>query len=165
MRPLTATTRRRLDIQGFDQVDDQTLAPVAPWLRFAFAGCALMAGVGTAMASPTILLALVPIAALAALFPVHPFDLLYNHGIRFVTKTGPLPHRGAPSRFACGLGAVWLLVVAWAFRSGHPLVGYTLGGVLTAVAVLVSTMDVCIPSLVYRSVFGFPPPRVPAPSR
>lgn len=162
MRPLTAATRRRLDIQGFERVEDQALAEVAPWLRLAFAGCALMAGVGTAMASPTILLALVPIAALAALFPVHPLDLLYNHGIRFLTKTGPLPHRGAPSRFACGMGAVWLLVVAWAFRSGHPVVGYTLGSVLTAVAVLVSTVDVCIPSLVYRSVFGFPPSRGPS---
>ncbi len=40
-----------------------------------------------------------------------------------------------------------------------PTVGYALGGLLTAVAVLVSTIDVCIPSLVYRSAFGFPPRR------
>lgn len=153
---LTEPRRRRLDIQGFDRVDDGALAQVAPWLRLAFGLCALMAGVGTAMASPMILLLLVPIAALAALFPVHPFDLIYNYGIRFMTGTPALPRRGAPSRFACGLGAVWLVATAWAFQAGHQIAGYVLGGLLTAVAVLVSTTDVCIPSLVYRSIFGFP---------
>jgi hypothetical protein len=131
---LTETTRRRLDIQGFEHVDDRELAQVAPWLRLAFGLCAVMAGVGTAMASPLILLLLVPIASLAALFPVHPFDLVFNHGIRFMTGTGPLPRRGAPSRFAYGLGAVWLVATAWAFRAGHPTVGYILGGLLTGVA-------------------------------
>ena len=162
MSALTETTRRRLDIQGFERVDDLALAAVAPWLRLAFALCAAMAGVGTAMASPFVLLLLAPIAALAALSPVHPFDLFYNYGIRFITGTAPLPRRGAPSRFACGLGAVWLVATAWAFQAGQPLVGYVLGGLLTAVAVLVGTTDVCIPSLVYRSVFGFPRRRATA---
>jgi hypothetical protein len=64
--------------------------------RLAFGPCAAMAGVGTAMASQTILLLLVPIASLAAAFPVHPFDLIYNHGIRFVTGTLPLPRARRP---------------------------------------------------------------------
>lgn len=153
---LTDTTRRRLDIQGFEDVDDGALAPVAPWLRLAFGLCAVMAALGTAMASPMILMLLVPFALLAALFPVHPFDLIYNYGIRFMTGTSPLPRRGAPSRFACGLGAVWLVATAWVFQTGYRVVGYALGGLLTGVAVLVSTTDVCIPSLVYRSIFGFP---------
>jgi len=156
---LTRTTRRRLDIQGFERIEDSALAPVAPWLRMAFGLCALMAGLGTALASPLILLLLLPIASLAAVFTVHPFDLLYNHGIRFLTGTGPLPRRGPPSRFACGLGAVWLLPTAWAFYAGLPTLGYALGTSLTAVAVLVSTTDICIPSLVYRTAFGFPPSR------
>ena len=158
---LTSRCRRRLDIQGFEHVEDAALAPVAPWLRLAFGLCAAIAGVGTALASSTILLLLFPIALLAALFPVHPFDLIYNHGIRFITGTGPLPRRGAPSRFACGLGAVWLLPTAWAFHSGLLVGGYVLGGLLTAVALLVSTTDVCIPSLVYRAAFGFPQQREP----
>lgn len=136
---LTATTRRRLDIQGFEGVDDRALAPVAPWLRLAFGLCAAMAAVGTALASPTILLLLAPIAFLAALLPVHPFDLIYNHGIRFVTDTSALPRRGAPSRFACGLGAVWLLATAWAFQAGHRTAGYVLGALMAGVALLVST--------------------------
>lgn len=153
---MTGTRRRRLDIQGFERVEEKTLTPVAAWLRLAFGLCAVMAALGTALASPVVLLLLAPIALLAAVFPVHPFDLLYNHGIRFLTGTGPLPRRGPPSRFACGLGAVWLLPTAWAFHAGVVVPGYVLGGLLTGVAVLVSTTDICLPSLVYRAIFGFP---------
>lgn len=156
---LSNTTRRRLDIQGFERCDDAVLAPVARWLRLAFALCALSAGVGTALASPLVLLGLAIVAALAAALPVHPFDLIYNLGIRRLTGTGPLPQRGAPSRFACGLGAVWLLPTAWLFSTGRLTAGYVLGGLLTGVAGLVSTTDICIPSLLFRSVLGFPPRR------
>lgn len=156
MTSLTPATRRRLDIQGFERVDDRALEPVAPWLRLAPALCAVVATLGTALASPAILWSLAAIAALGAIFPAHPFDLLYNHGIRFLTGTQALPRRGAPSRFACGLGAFWLLSVGWAFHTGHTTAGYALGSALTAVAALVSTTDICIPSLVYRAIFGFP---------
>jgi hypothetical protein len=153
---LTPRTRRRLDVQGFDTVDVQELALVAPWLRLAFGLCALLGGLGTVLASPTVLLVLTPVAALAALSPVHPFDLIYNHGIRHLTGTGPLPRRGVPSRLGCGMGAVLLLVTAWAFSAGHLVVGYALGSVLTLVVILVSTTDICIPSIIYRSIFGWP---------
>jgi len=153
---LAPRTCRRLDIQGFDTVDEQVLAPVAPWLRLAFGLCAVLGGVGTALASPTILLVLALFAALAAASPVHPFDLIYNYGIRHFTGTGPLPKRGAPSRFGCGMGAILLLVTAWAFSAGHAGVSYALGGVVTFAALLVGTADVCIPSLIYRSIFGWP---------
>ena len=154
-KTLAPRTRRRLDIQGFDSVDEQVLAPVAPWLRLAFGLCALLGGVGTALASPTILLVLAPFAALAAASPVHPFDLIYNYGIRRFTGTGPLPRRGAPSRFGCGMGAVVLVVTAWAFSAGHAAVGYALGGVVTFAAFLVGTTDICIPSMIYRAIFGW----------
>jgi len=153
---LTPRTRRLLEIQGFDAVDVLELAPVAPWLRLAFGLCGLLGGVGTLLASPTILLVLALIAALAAASPVHPFDLIYNYGIRHFTGTGPLPKRGAPTRFGCGMGAVLVLVTAWAFSAGHQVAGYALGGALTFVVFLVSTTDICIPSLIYRSIFGWP---------
>jgi hypothetical protein len=158
---MTPRKRRLLDIQGFDSVDVRELAPVAPWLRLAFGLCALLGGVGTALASPTILLVLAPFAVLAAASPVHPFDLIYNYGIRHFTGTGPLPRRGAPSRFGCGMGAILLLVTAWAFSAGHTGVGYALGAVVTFAALLVGTTDICIPSMIYRSMFGWPGAREP----
>ena len=107
----------------------------------------------------TLLAALIPIAVLAAIFPVHPLDLIYNVGVRRFTGTPRLPKRGVPSRFACGLGAVWVATTAWAFSAGHLMVGYVLGGALTATATLVSTTDICIPSLIYRGIFGQPKKR------
>ncbi len=153
---LTPRRARLLDIQGFDAADMQELAPVAPWLRLAFALCALLGGLGTVLASPTILLALALIAALAAASPVHPFDLIYNYGIRHVTGTGPLPRRGVPTRLGCGMGALLVLVTAWTFSAGHAVVGYALGGMLTFVVLLAGTTDICIPSMIYRSIFGWP---------
>jgi hypothetical protein len=153
---LTTRTRRLLDIQGFENVDVQELAPVAPWLRLTFGLCGVLGGMGTLLASPAILLVLALIAALAAASPVHPFDLIYNYGVRYLTGTGPLPRRGAPTRFGCGMGAILVLATAWAFWAGRAPVGYALGGMLTFVVLLVSTTDICIPSLIYRLIFGWP---------
>jgi hypothetical protein len=91
---------------------------------------------------------------LGATFTVHSFDLLYNHGVRRITGTRPLPANGPPRRFACGMAAVWLTGTGAAFAAGAPVIGYLLGGALTSVAVLVSTMHICIPSLVYGATFG-----------
>ena len=61
-----------------------------------------------------------------------------------------------PTRLGCGMGAVLVLVTAWTFSAGHVVVGYALGGVLTFVVLLASTTDICIPSMIYRSIFGWP---------
>ena len=156
---IDSRTLKRLDVQGFDQVSEQRLADVAPWLRMAFGLCASLAVLGTALASTPLLLVLSGIALVAALSPVHPFDWIYNLGIRHLTGTGPLPQRGIPNRFACGMGSLWLLITVWAFESGYGVVGYVLGFSLSAVATLVATTDICIPSIIYRRLFGFPPAR------
>ena len=158
MSTLRAKRLCRLDVQGFDTVDEDLLAQVAPWLRLAFGLCATLAIVGTALASTTLLLTLAGIAFLAAVFPVHPFDLIYNHGIRYATGTPPFPKRGPPNRFACGIGALWLIVTVGAFESSLTTVAYVLGFTLAGVAILVSAMDICIPSMIFRAIFG---PRCP----
>jgi hypothetical protein len=97
---------------------------------------------------------MVPIAALGAILPIHPFDLIYNYGIRHLTGTQPLPRNGAPTRFACGVAAVWLVATALAFGAGVAWLGYLLGGLLTAVAAIISVTHFCIPSAIYQSLFG-----------
>ncbi len=66
---LEAKRLSRLDVQGFDTVDEDLVAQVAPWLRLAFGLCATLAIAGTALASTTLLLTLAGIAFLAAVFP------------------------------------------------------------------------------------------------
>jgi len=99
-------------------------------------------------------------AALAAAFLVHPFDLICNDGIRCLRGTGKLPKRQAPARFACGIGVLWLNGTALTFESGALITGYILGGALTLIATLVSTTDICIPSMIYGAIFGRPQPVV-----
>ena len=154
MSGIAPATRRRLEIQGFVGIDDATLAEVAPWLRFSPAVCTVWMATGTVLASPVLLWTLAAIALLGAILPFHPFDLAYDLGIRHLARTRRLPRNGPPRRFACALAAVWLAATGWAFNSGATVTGYVLGGLLTAVAALVSTTDICIPSLVYRALFG-----------
>ena len=156
---LGAKRLHRLDVQGFDTIDEDVLARIAPWLRLAFGLFATVEIVGTALASTPILLTLAAIAFLAGILPVHPFDLIYNHGIRHMTGTPPMPKRGPPSRFACGVGALWLIVTVGAFDGGWTVVGYALGFTLASVAILVSTIDICLPSMIFRAIFGSPVPR------
>ena len=158
-KTLSKTTLKRLDIQGFDSVDEKHLTEIAPWLGLTFGICAALAAVGTALASPLILLSLAPFAVLGAILPVHPFDHIYNLGIRRLTGTAKLPPRGAPNRFACGIGSIWMVGTAWLFQSGMTTAGYIVGGTLVAVATLVATTDICIPSMTYRAMFGPPRPR------
>ncbi|OGT56125.1 MAG: hypothetical protein A3E01_17835 [Gammaproteobacteria bacterium RIFCSPHIGHO2_12_FULL_63_22] len=151
--PVNSAVRRRLEAQGFCDLDEATLDEVGPWLRWSPAFCTLFMVVGVALNSSAVLWALAVTALLGALLPFHPFDLLYNYGARYLTGTRPLPHQGPQRRFACGIATVWLLVTGWAFYAGAPLVGYLLGAPLILVAALVSITHYCIPSLIYNTLF------------
>ncbi len=146
--------RCRLEAQGFRGLDDEALAEIGPWLRWSPALCAVFMATGTVLASAAVLWALAAVALLGALLPAHPFDLLYNHAVRHLTGTRPLPRHGAQRRFACGVAAAWLTGSGLAFHQGATVLGYALGGTLTAVATIVGVTHFCIPSLVYNKLFG-----------
>ena len=149
MTTLQPTTARRLRVQGFT-ADEAWLAEVSSWLRLSPALCATFAAVGTATASSTILFALAGTALLGTILPFHPFDLIYNYGIRFLVGKRPLPPNGVPRRFACGIATVWLITTALLFLNGAMAAVYALGVLFIAVAGLVSTADICIPSLMFH---------------
>ena len=151
---LGTARRRLLDIQGFDDVNDATLAQTEVWLRMSPALCAAVAAVGTALASPWILWVLAAIAALGAAFPSHPFDLLYNVGIRRITGAPPLPENRAPRRFACAMASAWLVVTGALFAAGLSVAGYVLGFTFVGTATLVATTHICIPSMIFRTACG-----------
>jgi hypothetical protein len=146
-----AVTRARLEMQGFTGLDDARLAEIRPWLRLAPALCAAWAAVAAELASPTLFWALVPFAALGALQTSHPFDALYNHGLRHLLGTRPLPPNRAPRRFACGVATIWLAATALVFSFGMTATAYALAGAFVAVALVPVTTDFCIPSFVFRS--------------
>jgi hypothetical protein len=158
-----STLRRRVEAQGFRGLDDGALAEIGPWLRWSPALCAAWMAAATIRASPPALWTLAVIAGLGAVFPAHPFDLLYNGAVRRLTRTRPLPRHGPQRRFACGLAAAWLAGTGLAFHQGATALGYALGATLTAVATLVAVTNFCIPSLVYNTLFErHPAPRASA---
>ena len=110
--------------------------------------------VGTALASPSLLWALAPFAALGAVFPSHPFDVVYNHGLRHLLRTPALPPYGFRRRMACAMATVMLVVAAWAFQAGLPLVGQVVGWSLVAAAFVNVSTGFCVPSFLVRLFAG-----------
>jgi len=107
---------------------------------------------GVALMSPAVLWVLAAITSLGIFLPFHPFDLLYNYGVRYMTGTGPFPKQGPQRRFVFALATVWLVATGWAFHTGSNIVGFALGVPLILVAALASVTHFCIPSFVYNTI-------------
>ena len=115
-------------------------------LRFSTALCLPLVIAGLALQSAIIILAMVPIGVVAGWSSRHPFDYLWNHGLRHLSGAPPLPPNPTPRRHAFKLAAVWLLAVGILFVVGEPTVAIGLGAMLVAVCGLVTTTNFCIPS-------------------
>ena len=120
--------------------------------RFAYQLCTLVFSTGLILTSIPILIVAAPIALLAVILPYHPFDYLYNLFVRHLFNRPKLPKRTSQAKFACGIASIWLGAIIYLFYLNLFLWGYILGGILFIVAILVSTIDYCIPSLIYNSL-------------
>ena len=143
-----------LELRGIACSSDPEFVKLVPWIRTTFVLCGSLVGIGTAFAFTPLLWAMVPIAAAGAIFKVHPFDLIYNYGLRHLTGTRPLPPNGAPMRFSCGVAGVWIVAIALSFNLGVAPLGYVLGAMLISIAAVVSVTHFCIASFGYQFVFG-----------
>lgn len=148
------TIRERIQAQGFCGLDDATYQQINYPLRLSPAICMVWAAAGTALASPIILWVLTPFAALGAILPSHPFDLLYNHGIRHLYKNPSLPGYPIRRRFACLLATIMLVATAWCFQAGMPIAGYVVGWSLVGAAFINVSTGFCVPSFIYRLALG-----------
>jgi hypothetical protein len=146
--------RSRLEAQGFCGLDDETLAELAPWMRWTYTLGTLVTVIGVALMSPGVLWTLAAITSLGIVLPFHPFDLLYNYGARFVTGTGPFPNSGPQRRFLFVVATVWLIATGWVFSVGADVAGIALGTALIVVGALASITNFCIPSFIYNTVAG-----------
>jgi hypothetical protein len=115
-------------------------------LRFPTALCLALVVAGLVLQSAALILALVPIGAVAGWTARHPFDLLWNHRLRRLFDAPPLPPNPTPRRHAFKLATVWLLAVGLLFAVGQATAGLVLGGILVAVCALVTVTHFCVPS-------------------
>jgi hypothetical protein len=148
------TVRSRLEAQGFYGLDDKTLAELSPWMRWTYTLGTLVTLFGVVLTSPVVLWVLAAITSVGIFLPFHPFDLLYNYGMRFLTRTEPFPNSGPQRHFVFVVATVWLVTTGWAFYISADIVGITLGVLLILVGGLASTINFCIPSFIYNTVVG-----------
>lgn len=154
MKADMATARKRLEMQGFEGLSDEEVRQFNYWLRLAPAICLVWTTVGVALASPVILGALVPFALLGGLGDGHPFDVIYNRGIRYWLGRPALPKYRAPRRFACFMASASLTTTAIMFAIGVSVVGYALGGLMMTMMSIMVTTGFCMPSKMYGKLFG-----------
>jgi Domain of unknown function (DUF4395) len=150
--PVDPTVRSRLEAQGFCGLDDETLTKLAPWMRWTYTLGTLVTLVGVVVMSPAVLWTLAAITCAGIFLPFHPFDLLYNYGLRYLTRTGPFPNSGPQRRFVFVVATGWLIATGWAFSTGADIFGIVLGVPLIVVGALASVTNFCIPSWIYNTV-------------
>ncbi len=154
MSQISATARERIQAQGFCGLNDATYAQINYPLRLSPGIMMVWVAVGTVLASAQILWALVPFTALGAILTGHPFDVLYNYGLRHLMGTQKLPRYGLRRRFAFAVATTMVTLAAWAFQSGVSLLGYIVGGAIVASTCLQVSTGICGPAVLAGRLFG-----------
>ena len=137
--------RTNLTTQGYCSTDAERRGL---WLglRFPTALCLALVATGLALESALMIALMVPIGAVAGWSARHPFDHLWNHGLRHLVGAAPLPPNPTRRRHSFKLATVWLAGVAALFAAEASTAALALGGVLVAVCGLVTVTNFCIPS-------------------
>jgi len=141
---------KRLKIQGYCGISDNDLSALAFGNRFAFILCSIIVFLGVVLANIPLLCAMLLVALYGVLLPYHPFDYIYNHGLRKILNKPKLPPRSLQIKFACSVATIWLATTSGLFFLDFMTAGYIVGGILFSLAFTVSATDICIPSLLYN---------------
>ena len=137
--------RGNLSTQGY-RLSDFESRRLWLGLRFPTGLCLGLVITALALESVVMLLVLSGIGLVAGFTSRHPFDLLWNHGLRRLVGTPELPPNPSRRRHAFKLATVWLLAVAVLFAVGQEVAALSLGVVLVGVCGLVTATNFCVPS-------------------
>jgi hypothetical protein len=136
---------RNLDVQGYC-LSAEERRDLRWGLRFPTALCLALVLTGLVLQSPVLILALVPVGAVAGWTRRHPFDLIWNHGLRHLSGAPELPPNPTPRRHSFKLATIWLLAIALLFAFGQATAALILGGILLSVCGVLTLTNFCIPS-------------------
>ena len=147
MAALHAWATRNLETQGYclSAADAERLRV---GLRFPTALCLLIVAAGSALQSAPVVLAAAAIGLVAGFTARHPFDLLWNHGVRRLFDAPELPPNPRRRRHAFKVGALWLLAIGALLAAGHSVAALVLGLPLMAACALVTATNFCVPSTI-----------------
>jgi hypothetical protein len=138
-------TRENLSTQGY-RLTDADRRRLWFGLRFPTGLCLALVVTALAIESVVMLVVLAGIGLVAGFTPRHPFDYLWNHGLRHTLDSPPLPPNPPRRRHAFKLATVWLLAIAALFGAGQNAGALVLGAVLVGVCGLVTLTNFCVPS-------------------
>ncbi len=140
----------RIKSQGYFNHTDYEITKLAFGNRFAYILCTTILIIAVSTASITLLSIMGIIAFLGVILPYHPFDYIYNGILRHKMLLPKLPPRSSQLKFACSIATIFILTTTILFNAGHTIAAYSVGSCLLASAILVSTTDICLPSIVYN---------------
>jgi hypothetical protein len=146
--------RGNLSTQGYCLSDSERRAL---WLglRFSTGLCLALVIAGLAIESPALFAALVGIGAIASFTPRHPFDHVWNHGVRHIAKGPVLPPNPRRRRDAFKVATSWLAVVAVLFAAGAETAALVMGWFLVAACTTVTLTNLCLPSELFSRLERF----------
>jgi hypothetical protein len=87
-------------------------------LRFSTGLCLTLVVVALALESPVMVFVLSGIGVIAGFSARHPFDHLWNHGVRHLVGGPPLPPSPIRRRHAFRVATAWLVVVGGLLEAG-----------------------------------------------
>ena len=145
---------KRIQEQGYYQHNHFEISCLAIGNRFAYQLCTSILLFGVLFGNIPVLIAMSSVAFFSIILPNHVFDYIYNYVIRHWIKSPKLPPRSKQLKFACTIATIWILATIYFFYQELFTAGYVTGGSLLIVATLVSTTDICIPSIIYNQIFN-----------
>jgi hypothetical protein len=137
--------RANLTTQGYCLTDDERRR-LGVGLRFSTGTCLLLIITALALESPAMIFALSGVGLVAGMSSRHPFDLVWNHGVRHLTGGPALPPNPKRRRHSFKIATVWLLAVGTLFAAGANTVALIVGFLLVAACATVTATNFCIPS-------------------
>ncbi len=143
---------KRIQEQGYTCQTNQEISNLAFGNRFAFQLCTTLLIIGVATTNIPILIAMLAVAISSIFLPYHLFDYIYNHLLSKRMNLPKLQPRSPQLKFACSMATLFIGATISLLINNYMLAAYIVGSSLIVVAVLVSTIDFCIPSIIYNKV-------------
>jgi hypothetical protein len=137
--------RANLTTQGYCLTDTER-RELALGLRFSTGLCLALVITALVIESAPMVFALSGIGLVAGVTARHPFDYLWNHGVRHLLRRSGLPPNPVRRRHAFKIATVWLLAVGALLAAGATTIALALGGLLVAACATVTVTNLCLPS-------------------
>lgn len=137
--------RGNLTTQGYCLSDGER-RELAAGLRFSTGLCLSLVVVALVLQAAVMIFTLTGIGLVASFAARHPFDHLWNRGVRHVVGGPVLPPNPRRRRDAFKVATVWLALVGALLAAGAATIALVLGGLLVAACATVTATNLCLPS-------------------